>query len=230
VTGNPILPSSAAFFLRTIPGTGYQLYRMTGSGTTSASVTAQPVASSPFARPTRNARQPGGPALDVLDGRMSSTTYQDGGSVWFTHTQAVGTFPGVRYGVIFTSSNGVVVQNAFRSVTSDDWNPSIAVQGNGGGLVSVFVNWTFTDLGQGIGASMTVDGVRPGQGVPALVGTGIFLVRGGLSAIASRFGDLSSAAIDPSPAPGCSATAVVSNEVFNGAGSWLSWNSRVSFC
>jgi len=231
VTGNPILPSNAAFFLRTIPGTGYQLYGMTGSGTTNASVTAEPVAVSPFAQPVRNARQPGtAPALDVLDGRMSSTTYQDGGLVWFAHTQSLASFPAVRYGVIFTSSNAVVARNAFRSGTSDDWNPSIAVQGNGGGLVSIFANWTFTDPGLGIGASMTVDGVRPGQGIPALIGTGIWLVRGGVSASASRFGDLSSAAIDPSPAPGCSATAVVSNEVFNGVGTWLSWNSRISFC
>jgi hypothetical protein len=233
VTGIPIAATSASFYLRSIPGTGYQLYQMTNSagGTT---VTPLAVASSPFSAPPRRVRQPNtAVTLDPLDGRIQSPPFQDEGFVWFTHGNNIGGFPGIRYGAISTSANTVTAANAYRSGTSDDFNPSIGVSDAGANVVNIWLNWAYTDTPAGVATSNTVDGVLPGGGVPSLIGTGLVLVNGSSTSSNSRFGDLSSVAIDPTAASGsCPAgrTAVTANEYFQPNGQWIVRIGRLSFC
>lgn len=234
LSGIPLQPAAATFYLRSIPGTGYQLYRMTNSAGPGTTVTPQAVIASAFTAPPRAAIQPGSAVtLDVLDGRIQAPPFQDEGFVWFTHTQGIGTFPGIRYGAISTAANTVTPATAFRSGTSDDWNPSIGVADAGANLVTVWLNWAYTDSPAGIATSNTVDGVLPGGGVPSLIGTGLVLVNGSVTNSNSRFGDLSSVAIDPVAASGtCPAgrTAVTAQEYFQPNGQWITRIARLSFC
>jgi hypothetical protein len=234
VTGIPIASTTNSYYLRSIPGTGYQLYRMANSAGPGTTLTAQAVASSPFAAPPRRVRQPGtAVTLDPLDGRIQSSPYQDEGFVWFTHGQNISGFPGVRYGAISTASNGVTAANAYRTGSSDDFNPSIGVADAGAGVIHLWLNWAYTDTPAGVATSVTVDGVKPGTGVPALIGTGRVLVIGARTSSNTRFGDYSSVAIDPTSASAsCPAgrTAVVSQQYFQGNGQWITRLGRLSFC
>lgn len=234
LSGIPLQPAAATFYLRSIPGTGYQLYRMTNSAGPGTTVTPQAVISSAFTAPPRAAIQPGtAVTLDVLDGRIQAPPFQDEGFVWFTHTQGIGTFPGIRYGAISTAANTATAATAFRSGTSDDWNPSIGVADAGANIVTLWLNWAYTDTPAGIATSNTVDGVLPGGGVPTLIGTGLVLVNGSSTSSNSRFGDMSSVAIDPTAASGtCPAgrTAVTANEYFQPNGQWITRLARLSFC
>jgi hypothetical protein len=234
VTGIPIASTTYAYFLRSVPGTGYQLYRMASSGTSSASVTALAVSGSPFSPPPRRVRQPRtATTLDPLDGRIAAPPYQDEGFVWFTHGQGLSGYPAVRYGAISTTSGSVTASNAFRSGTSDDFNPSIGVADAGAGVVFLWLNWAYTDTPAGLATSNTVDGVLPGAGVPSLIGSGRVLVVGSSTSSNTRFGDLSSVAIDPSAAStSCPAgrTAVTAQQVFSSNGQWVTRIGRLGFC
>ncbi|MFL6128898.1 MAG: hypothetical protein ACJ73E_07515 [Mycobacteriales bacterium] len=234
VTGIPIAATTDTYYLRSIPGTGYQLYRMNNSAGPGTTLTPLAVASSAFSAPPRRVNQPGtATTLDPLDGRIQAPPFQDEGFVWFTHAQAIGSFPGVRYGAISVSSNTVTAQNAFRSGTSDDFNPSIGVADAGANVVYLWLNWAYTDTPAGVPTSNTVDGVTPGGGVPALIGTGLVLATGSSTSSNTRFGDLSSVAIDPTAAsPTCPAgrTAVTAQEIFQSNGQWITRIGRLSFC
>jgi hypothetical protein len=234
VTGIPIAPTGATFYLRSIPGTGYQLYRMANSAGPGTTLTPLAVTNSPFGAPPRRVLQPGtATTLDPLDGRIQAPPFQDEGFVWFTHTQNIAGFPGVRYGAISTDGSSVTAANAFRSGTSDDWNPSIGVADAGANVVTIWLNWAYTDTPAGVATSNTVDGVLPGTGVPSLIGTGLVLVNGSSTSSNFRFGDLSSVAIDPTAAsPTCPAgrTAVTAQEYFQPDGQWIVRIGRLSFC
>ena len=234
VTGIPIPATTYAYFLRSIPGTGYQLYRMANSGLSGTTLTPQAVASSAFVAPPRRVRQPGTTnTLDPLDGRIQSSPYQEEGYVWFTHGQGVAGFPAVRYGAISTSSNAVTARNAYRSSTSDDFNPSLGVADAGAGVIYLWLNWAYTDTSRNIATSKTIDGVTPGAGVPTLIGTGRVLVNGFSTSTNFRFGDYSSVAIDPTAASTtCPAgrTAGTAQQVFQSNGQWITRIARVSFC
>jgi hypothetical protein len=234
VTGIPITPTTDTFYLRSIPGTGYQLYRMNNSAGPGTTLTPLAVANSFFAAPPRRVLQPGtATTLDPLDGRIQSPPFQDEGFVWFTHAQNIAGFPGVRYGAISTAANSVTAASAFRSGTSDDWNPSIGVADAGANVVTIWLNWAYTDTPAGIATSNTVDGVLPGAGVPNLIGTGLVLVNGSSTSSNTRFGDLSSVAIDPTAAsPACPAgrTAVTAQQYFQPNGQWIVRIGRLSFC
>ena len=233
VTGIPIAATAFAYYLRSIPGTGYQLYRMANSGIAGTTLTPQAAASSPFVAPPRRVRQPGTTvALDPLDGRIQSTPFQDEGFVWFAHGQGVFRIPRRRYGAI-TPPNTVTAQNAFRSSTSDDFNPSVGVADAGAGIIYLWLNWAYTDTPNNRATSHTVDWVTPGSGVPALIGTGRVLINGFSTTTNTRFGDFSSVAIDPAAASAtCPAgrTAVVAQQVFQSNGQWITRIARVSFC
>jgi hypothetical protein len=234
VTGIPIAVTANAFYLRSIPGTGYQLYRMANSAGPGTTLTPLAVSSSAFAAPTRRIRQPGtATTLDPFDGRLQAPPFQDEGFVWFTHGQSAGGFPAVRYGAISTSTGAVTARNAFRNGSSDDFNPSIGVSDAGVGVARIWLNWAFTDTPNNIATSHIVDGVGPGGGVPTLVGTGRVLAVGARTSSNTRFGDLSSVAIDPSAASvSCPAgrTAVASQQIFQANGQWITRIARISFC
>jgi hypothetical protein len=234
VTGIPITVTANAFFLRSIPGTGYQLYRMSNSAGPGTTLTPLAVSNSAFTAPQRRVSQPGtATTLDPLDGRIQSSPFQDEGFVWFTHGQNLGGFPAVRYGAISTSSRGVTAASASRSASSDDFNPSIGVSDAGVGVVRLWLNWAFTDTANNIATSHTIDGVGPGAGVPSLIGTSRVLAIGSPTSSNTRFGDFSSVAIDPSSVSAiCTAgrTAVVSQQIFQANGQWITRIARISFC
>jgi hypothetical protein len=228
--GIPMVSTSLSYFLGAVPGTGYRLYSLTNSGGPGAVLTLRATISAPFTAPTRRVNQPGTTAtLDPLDGRIDwSPVLGANNFLWFAHGIDLGGFPSVRYGainVVSNTSGGMAV--AFRSGTSDDFNPSIGVGNNPGGNASIFVNWAFTDTAAGIATSATVDMVAPGGGVPNLIGTGTVLVNGS-STTQDRFGDYSSVAIDPSIAAGT--CAVTAQQYFAANGSWATRIGRVGTC
>ncbi|HEV7900017.1 MAG TPA: hypothetical protein VGP31_19465 [Planosporangium sp.] len=233
VTGIPISATSATYFLRSIPGTGYQYYKMLNSGTLSATLTPGPIINSPFSAPSREINQPGtGATLDPLDGRIPWSPYQNQGLLWFTHGQDLSGFPSVRYGAINTATNAIATATAYRSATSDDFNPSLGVSDAGSGLIFLWLNWAYTDTPAGVATSVTVDGVKPGGGIPPLIGTGVVLVNGA-STTEFRFGDYSSVAIDPTAdSPSCPAgrTAVIAQQYFLPDTLWTTRLGRLSFC
>lgn len=229
VAGSPIPSTTNTFFLASVPGSGYNLYRMTNSAGPGTTMVLQAGISSPFSAPSRRVNQPGtAQTLDPLDGRIVWSPYQQGGFVWFTHGVDLAGFPSVRYGAISTASNTATVATVFRTATSDDFNPSLAVGPTSltGSSVNIFVNWAFTDTAAGIPTTATVDGVLPGTGVPNLGSTGRILRQGFKTATNFRFGDFSSVAMDP----GSNCRALVAQEVFASSGSWNTRLARVGFC
>jgi hypothetical protein len=225
VGGNPMPATVNSYFLAAVPGTGYNLYRMTNSAGPGTTLVLQATIASAFAPPPRRVNQPGtATTLDPLDGRIVWSPFLLGNFLWFTHGINIGGFPGVRYGAISVSTNTATVAVAFRSGTSDDFNPSIGVSDAGGGLNRVWLNWAYTDTPAGVATSVTVDGVLPGAGVPSLVGTGLVLVNGSPTATNTRFGDYSSVSVENA------CTATVAQQYFGPGGGWRTRLGRLSFC
>lgn len=228
VAGIPTFSTTSTYFLASVPGVGYDLYRMTNSAGPGTTMTLQATIAAPFDAPTRRINQPGtAQTLDPLDGRIVWAPVQDGNFVWFTHGIDLGGYPSVRYGAISTVDNSATVAVAYHSGTSDDFNPSIGVVDAGNNLNRIWVNWAYTDTAAGVPTSDTVDGVLPGDGVPNLIGTGLVLVTGTATSSNFRFGDFSSVAIDASDTTGC--IAVTAQEYF-GTGGWKTRIARLSLC
>lgn len=226
--GIPMISTTFSYFLGAVPGTGYRLYRLTNSGGAGATLTLQATISSTFAAPPRQVNQPGTTTtLDPLDGRIAWSPVNDGNFIWFAHGIAIGTFPGVRYGAISIAGNTATVAEAFRSGTSDDFNPSVGVGNSPSGGNFIYVNWAYTDSPAGVATSDTIDSVTPGGGVPNLIGTGVVLVNG-VSTGETRFGDFSSVAIDPANVNG--SCAVTAQQYFQPGGQWATRIGRVGTC
>src|SRR5207244_11264632 len=118
--------------------------------------------------PATEARQPGTPSTtDSPDGNILASPCCDGTSIWFAHDFDLVGFPTVRYGVVNVSSNTVATAAAFRSATSDDFNPSLAVGLNPSGTI-VYVNWAFTDAKAGTATSDVIDMLPAGQAIATL--------------------------------------------------------------
>jgi hypothetical protein len=225
VGGNPMPATVNSYFLAAVNGTGYRLYRMNNSAGPGTTLVLQATIASAFTAPPRRVVQPGtATTLDPLDGRIVWSPYVVGDFIWFTHGINIAGFPGIRYGAISVSSNTPTVALAFRSGTSDDFNPSIGVSDAGGGLNRVWLNWAYTDTAAGIATSHTVDGVLPGAGVPNLVGTGLVLVNGSSTSTNTRFGDYSSVSVENA------CTAVAAQQYFGPTQAWRTRLARLSFC
>jgi hypothetical protein len=226
--GIPMVATSASYFLGSVPGTGYRLYKLTNSGGTGAVLTLQATISSSFNAPSRQVKQPGTTTtLDPSDGRIAWSPMFDGTFLWFAHGFDLAGFPTVRYGAINVNTNGVTVAIAYHNGTSDDFNPSIAIGLNPGGGAFIFVNWAYTDSTNNIAVSDTVNSVNPGGGVPNLIGTDTTLITGSTTG-QTRFGDYSSAAIDPANTNG--SCAVTAQQYFVSGGSWATRIGRVGTC
>jgi hypothetical protein len=226
--GIPMISTPFSYFLGAVPGTGYQLYRLTNSGGPGGTLTLQATISSTFSAPPRRVNQPGTTTtLDPLDGRIAWSPVNDGNFIWFAHGIAIGTFPGVRYGAISIVGNSATVAIAYRSGTSDDFNPSVGVGNAPGGGNYIYLNWAYTDPAANVAVSDTVDSVAPGAGVPNLIGTGTVLINGAVTG-QTRFGDYSSVAIDPSVAAG--SCAVTAQQYFTSGGTWRTRLARVGSC
>ena len=230
VSGTP--STSNTYFLASVPGSGYRLYRMTtGPGNP---IVLQAAISSPFGAPTRRVNQPGTTqTLDPLDGRIVWDPVLSQNFIWFTHGMNLGGFPAVRYGAIGVLSNSATVAIAYHNASSDDFNPSIGVTNAGGSSIYAWLNWAYTDTANNRATSDTSNGVLPGTGVPNLIGTDRTLVVGSPTSSNFRFGDFSSVAVDPvAVSASCPAgrTAVTNQEFFGTDGQWATRIARLSFC
>jgi hypothetical protein len=226
--GQPMVSSPFSYFLGSVPGTGYRLYRLSNSGGPGATLTLQSTIGGVFTAPTRLARQPGAIGLDASQGDILSTPYYDGTSIWFAHAVDLAGFPAVRYGAVNVSTNTVQLGIAYHSGTSDDFNPSIAVGLSPAGPV-VYLNWVFTDVPVGTGVSLIVDGLSAGQQITGLIGTGnVYLFGATSDNRTSLFGEYSSASIDPGAANG--GCAVTAQEYFGADGTWHTRLARMGVC
>jgi hypothetical protein len=224
VSGIPMTVTTNSYFLASVPGSGYTLYRKSGG-----TLVLQANISSPFNPPSRLVNQGGGafPGLDPLDGRIDWAPVLQGPFIWFAHGIDLAGFPAVRYGAVNSGTNTATVAVAFHSGTSDDFNPSIGVADGGSNTVRIWVNWAYTDTPAGRPqTSDTLNEVAPGGGVPNLIGTDLTLRTGTQSTTNFRFGDYSSVAVDP---VGGGTTAVVAQEYFIGGTNWSTNIARVTF-
>ncbi|HEX6471117.1 MAG TPA: hypothetical protein VF069_18605 [Streptosporangiaceae bacterium] len=222
-SGVPMAVTTASYYLASVPGSGYALYRKSGG-----TLVLQANISSAFNAPSRAVTQGAGlPTLDPLDGRVDWSPYLSQGFIWFAHGIDLSGFPAVRYGAISTAANTATVATAFHSGTSDDFNPSIGVADAGTNVVRIWVNWAYTDVPAGRPqTSDTLNGVAPGGGVPSLIATDLTLRIGTTTNTNFRFGDYSSVSVDP---VGGGTTAVVAQEHFQGGNIWSTNIASVTF-
>ena len=232
VSGIPIAATQNTYFLASVPGSGYDLYRMT-TGPNNP-IVFQAAVSAPFSAPTRRVLQPGtSQTLDPLDGRIVWSPVLSQNYIWFAHGIDLTGYPSVRYGAISVLSNTATVATAFHNATSDDFNPSIGVADAGTNVVYIWLNWAYTDTPNNVATTDTSNGVLPGTGVPNEIGTDRVLVHGSSTSSNFRFGDFSSVEVDPTAASStCPAgrTAVTNQEYFTSSGQWATRVARLSFC
>jgi hypothetical protein len=232
VAGVPMPTTTYAYYLATVPGTGYKLYRMADTAGPGTTMTLQATISAPFSAPVRRVNQPGTTiTLDPGDGRMTQSPVLHGDFLWFTHGIDQSGFPSVRYGAIGLLDNSATVATMFKSPTSDDFNPSIGIADAGHNKVRIWVNWAYTDTPNNVPTSMTVNGVGPNQRVPSKVG-GLDLVNGITTNGNRRFGDYSSVSIDPTGTTNCPAgnVGVLAQQYFRDIGIWQNRVAVVGFC
>ncbi|HEX5494739.1 MAG TPA: hypothetical protein VFX70_09225, partial [Mycobacteriales bacterium] len=228
--GNPT--SADTYFLASVPGSGYRLYRMTDSAGPGTTLVLQAAVASAFTAPTRRVNQPGtATTLDPGDGRIPADPVRDGDFVWFTHGMDLAGFPAIRYGAISVSNNAPFVATVFRSGTSDDFDPSIGVADAGGNLNRIWLNWAYTDTPVGQPVTVTSNGVGPDEGVPDR-SDGFDLASGVSTSTNTRFGDYSSVELDPTGTAACPAgqVAVLAQEYFGPGGAWRTRIARLGFC
>jgi hypothetical protein len=234
VSGLGTTSSANTYWLASVPGSGYRLYKMTHSSQPGTTLALQASISSAFSAPSRRVNQPGtAQTLDPLDGRIVWAPVVAGNFIWFTHGIDLSGFPAVRYGAIGVLSNAAFVAVAFHNARSDDFNPSITVTPASSNTIYAWLNWAYTDTPSGVATSDTVNGVLPGQGVPNETGTDKVLIHGSPTSTNFRFGDFSSVEVDPAAASSnCPAgrTAVLSQQYFNSSGKWVTRIARTSFC
>jgi hypothetical protein len=209
--GNPMISTTASYFVASVPNVGYELYRMDNAANpASTTITLQSTVGLPpeVQSLTRNAGQPGAPLpIDLgadegadVSTRIKSTPTFDGTRIWFTHTTSVSNHAVVRYGAINVSNNTETDALVLHSPSSDDFNPSIAVGLNGNSR-TIFLSWAYTDVPAGVAVSDAVAEVTVNSTdkPPVINGRDIKivpLIYGGITSD-DRFGDYSSTVIDP---------------------------------
>jgi hypothetical protein len=182
-----------------------------------------------------SARQPNTSAvLDSLDGRFQAPSAQWGNSLWNTHTIGSGSFPIPKFYQLDTSANSIIQSGFYyESLTSDDWNPSIGVNGEG----DAFVSWSSTDATNSNINARHYPRVRFSGRLAAddsgVIGAGASLynspvaLTGNTQGSVQRWGDYSSAFIDPF-SPECRAG--IFNEGVLNASTWQVHYGIVGFC
>jgi hypothetical protein len=226
-----------AFFLAVDnDGAHLDLYKGTNlSNQTQFSLSLQAQISATIGGVPPSARQPGTSAvLDSLDGRFQAPSAQWGNSLWNTRATNLTGFPAPIFYQLDTSGNSVLQSGYFfESGSSDDWNPSIGVNGEG----DAFVSWSSTD------ATSTNSSVRHFPRVrfsgrlagddADVIGVGASLynspvaLTGNTQGSVQRWGDYSSAFIDPF-SPLCRAG--IFNEGVKDANTWQVHYGIVGFC
>jgi hypothetical protein len=170
--------------------------------------------------------------LDSLDGRFQNAGVQAGDTYYQTHTVALGGYPAPRYYVItglLSFAPAVSVQNTYyASGSSDDFNPSIAADGNG----HFAMNWSSTDPAAGIKASMYYTDNKTSNpagstGINVFQSAGCYTGSG-----TSRWGDYSSTTLDPGSGTRSVTTTNIywiDNEDILNASAWSTEIAKVPF-
>lgn len=181
-----------------------------------------------WAAPPRRVNQPGtSTTLDPLDGRIVWSVSQLNGILWFAHGVAIGSFPGVNWGYVRPGNMTIATSTAFRSSTSDDFNPSIAAVVNpSNGYVQETLNWAYTDSANNI---PTTNLYAVHNGYTLIHETGALYSPVGKSTNETRFGDYSSVWPEYNTVGSCPAGTVslVTNEYFAADGTWKTRLARV---
>jgi len=221
--GEPMIDSASSFFLGADPSIGYQLYRMTGSGTPNPSLTLAATIGSPYSAPSEAEVPPASQGPDAGDGRITSSPVFDGSRIWFAHGVSLIFHPTtVRFGYINLVNNTetdsiMTVDPLF----SDEFNGSVGVGIIPGSSEAIFLNWAYTDPSKGVQVSPAVDSFVFNGTLPSTVGAQQTLTTG--TAISTTlFGRYSSVAVE-SAIFGNTTCAITTQEYFNG-----SWDTRLA--
>jgi len=229
--GQPMVDSPFSFFLAAVPGMGYKLYVLVPTGFGPLLVSRS--FPSPFAAPTREAKQPGSSVkVDSSDGNITSAPAFDGSRIWFTHVVDEETFPTVRYGAIDLRNATLSTAEANRTPWSDDFNPSLTV-GFSPRRETVYLTWSFTDavVAQTATAPVAV-ALDAGQPLKNLFGVGTIYATGGVASApvdstnTLRFGDFSSVSVDPTT----SDCAFATQQYFGTNGNWRTRIAPIGQC
>ena len=179
-----------------------------------------------------NADQPGTTDdLDSIDGRFQNSSYQIGNTLYNIHAINIGGDAGLRwYEINHTNSTLGQNGNTQTSATSDDWNPSNAVNEDG----EVFVTFSSTDAPAGLNAQVRSTG-RGAADNSMGKGNRIFQSTTFYNPSADtveRWGDYSSVSLDPKQYGGCAAhrRAWVANEYVLNTTQWANRHARIGFC
>jgi hypothetical protein len=235
VGGVPTKSTTNTYFLAGVPGSGFDLYRMTHSSDPgSTAMTLQASISAVWNPPSRRVNQPGtSDTLDPLDGRIVWSPVRAGAWIYFSHGVDRSGFPSVQYGAVNVTANTVTTAAAYHGPNSDDFNPSLGLYQTGTNAVRIWLNWAYTVSSRGVPTTDVVNAVLPGAGLPNLVGTDRRLIEGSVTTSNFRFGDFSSVEIDPvATSSSCSLgkTAVLAQQYFSSNGNWQTRIVRASFC
>ncbi len=175
---------------------------------------------------------PAGANLDTSDNRFQNAGTQNGDLYYQVHTTGDGGFPTPRYYIISglsTHTPAVSVQNdIFATLTSDDFNPSIATDSFG----HFAVNWSVTDPANGTLASVHVTDNNGGNPANA-TGINVFTSASCYNGVGtSRWGDYSQTSADPGTGALSSAGSGVfwiDNETIPSANFWSTEVAEVVF-
>jgi hypothetical protein len=220
--GEPMISSSSAWFLGAAPNTGYQLYRMDGTGTSSPTVTLQATINAPYEQ-NGIALEPGG-FLEFIDGFLDTTPVFDGTRVWFTHGIGLGQdqAASVQYGYVNVTTNQLAQsQISVDPPTSHEFNGSVGIGLNANGTESVFLNWAYTDPGANLTVSDAVDSFVFNGSLPSVT-EGMQTLLTGTAGDNSLFSNNSSVAVENRQI-GNTTCAITTQQYFNG-----SWDTRLA--
>jgi beta-lactam-binding protein with PASTA domain len=225
--GEPMIGSQYSYFLGADPQIGYELYRMTGSGTSDPAVSLVATMGPPYTPPAQASQPPGDPGLNTGDGRITFSPVYDGSRIWFAHGIQWPDHPAtVRYGYIDLASNSEFHALITVDPPFSEFNGSVGVGLNADGTEAIFLNWAYTAPNSNFQVSDAVDAFvwnGGGLGWPQdTKGHEQTLITGGPSSQAN-FGSYSSVAVEPTTS-GVTTCAVTTQEYFDSVG----WKTRLA--
>lgn len=229
--GFPMVSGTNAWFVGSIRGQGYRLYRLTNGGGSGAVLTNVPVFSAPWSSPTRALLQPppGLGGLTLTFGEIASNAWFDGQRVWFTHEVDNGGLPSIRYGAIDTATGSVRYGLVKRNTGSEDGNPSIGVGLSTTGDLVVHLNWVVTQPSANLPASLMVERINGSQLLTDRIGTGALYLVGATTNTGFLFGGYSSISVDMLRNTGA-LCAVGVQQYFITGGTWRTRIARAGDC
>lgn len=181
--------SGTTIVLQNVAGTNLvNLIKLTNTAKSNPTTSTVTVTTPETCGVPRSANQPGTTAkLDTLDGRFQAPGTQNAPFVWNVQTCGISGFPIPRVLQINFSTNTVTQRDfVFASGSSDDFNPSLAVNDRG----DVLMNWSSTDVGVNAGmlsASRSSGGAFSSNGQ---------CFQSGTFSTAFRWGDTSGTSVD----------------------------------